>query len=125
MGTDAGEDKLADTGTDTIERDSRGCFIPGHKPQGGRPAGKKTQKLLDALESWEKTNGVNMLHEYFLMSQTDPACMRDLMSKIYPNLKAIEISGQIAHRISDERRANVRVMLMERAKPCLPSVSRN
>ena len=75
-------------------------FEPGHEKIGGRKKGslnKRTQ-LMRALEDFEQKNkgdfneqGVDtMLELYFKRALVDGATLRDLMAKIYPDLKAIE-----------------------------------
>ncbi len=68
-------------------------FQKGNKFGKGRPKGTgRIQRLIEALHRWEKKNGVNMLEVYFNLARKDAATCRDLMSKLYPSLKAKEVN---------------------------------
>ena len=76
----------------TINRDSKGRFTPGNiaNPT-GRPLGTgKAGKLAKALEAYESETGKCFVEHYFNLAFEDAATARDLASRLFPALKAIE-----------------------------------
>jgi len=113
---------LADTGPPAPQRTSLGQFAPGpaHNP-GGKPGGKTpTARLNTALAQWEAQQGrgsasFSMLGHYFATALTDPPTLRDLMSRIYPSLKAVEMKAEGLGTLTDAAREQVRAVLQARA----------
>ena len=85
----------------TIDRDNKGRFTPGNVANPtGRPLGTgKAGKLVKALEQYETETGKCFVEHYFNLAFEDPATARDLASRLFPALKAIEGSVGIQQKI--------------------------
>lgn len=58
-----------------------------------------------------------MLGHYFATALTDPPTLRDLMGRIYPTLKAVEMKAEGLGTLTEAAREHVRSVLQARLVP--------
>ena len=76
------------------KRDSKGRFLKGEcGNKKGRPKKPYKEQLLAAIARWEKNQKgkLTFFDKYIEMAVVDPPTMRDVMQKLLPNLKVIEM----------------------------------
>jgi hypothetical protein len=71
-------------------------FVKGQSGNpGGRPKNSEASMLKKAMRRIEKKRGVNFYERFCEMALEDPSVMVALMKKIIPDLKQVEMEGNL------------------------------
>jgi len=86
-------------GEKVVVRRKNGQFGPGSVPNPlGRPKGSTTATLRKALAEYERKHKVKFLEQYIGKAMTDNSMMRDLASRLYPALKALDANIDVQEK---------------------------